>query len=287
MAKNKIDLSGFKGQLEKYCRNVCRITAGQIRDELTEEAMYSIAAFYSDYSPIKYKRHYYNFMDRSYKKYYSNAHNTIYRGGVEFTPDSMADIYTKYPVHSYSPAEVFSSVVESGIHGPELLYRTDGSVVENVLAPLMDESPMEMVLKKKDEILAKLKERGALGTITKYQLDIFQELSDISKEILESDFNDFCQEQMCDGYDFRQYDGGRHSENYAYCRKIDLNTGSYGESEIFDGYVYEFSWGAANIYEPEFKNKNYLLDEIKRNLYIPTDFDLENNIIFITAVQGG
>ncbi|MBO7691123.1 MAG: hypothetical protein J6T10_00635 [Methanobrevibacter sp.] len=142
-------------------------------------------------------------------------------------------------------------------------------------------------LLKKDEILEKLKERGILGTITKYQLDIFQELSDISEEILKSDLYDYYCNQT--GYDnsYQRYDGGRNSENYAYCCKLDLNTGSYGESEVFDGYVYEFSWGSNNVYEPEFKNKNYLLDEIKRNLYIPTDFDLENNIVFISAVCGG
>lgn len=158
MAKKRIDLSDFKKRTEEYCRNVCRTVAGRIRDELTEETMYSIAAFYTDYSPSKYHRHYYNFMDKSYKKYYSNAHNNIYRGGVEFTPDAMDDIYTKYPVHSYSPAEVFSSVVESGIHGPELLYKSDGSVLKNVLAPQMDESPMEMVMKKKDKILDNINE---------------------------------------------------------------------------------------------------------------------------------
>ena len=142
-------------------------------------------------------------------------------------------------------------------------------------------------LLKKDEVLAKLKEHGTLGTITRYQLDIFQELSDISEEILESDLDNYFSNQTDYDNSYQRYEGGRHSENYAYCRKLDLNTGSYGEIEIFDGYVYEFSWGSNNVYEPEFKNKNYLLDEIKRNLYIPTDFDLENNIIFITAVCGG
>ena len=139
----------------------------------------------------------------------------------------------------------------------------------------------------KDEVLEKLKERGILGTNIKHQLDIFQELSDISEEILESDLDNYFSNQTDYDNSYQRYDSGRNSENYAYCRKIDLNTGSYGESENFDGYAYEFSWGASNIYEPEFKNKSYLLDEIKKNLYIPTDFDLENNIIFITAVCGG
>ena len=142
-------------------------------------------------------------------------------------------------------------------------------------------------LKNKDQILEQLKSKAILGTITKYQFDLFKQLCIDVEEILLENIDDYFYECSVGDEGYQEYHGGRYSENYAYSRPLDINKGSVGDGEVFDGYVYEFSWGAKNVYEPEFKNKNYLLDEIKKNLYIPTDFDLENNIVFITAVCRG
>ena len=142
-------------------------------------------------------------------------------------------------------------------------------------------------LRKKDEILEQLNSKAIPGTISQWQLELFKDLCDNAEEILEQDVHDFYREQTDYDNSYQRYEGGRNSENYAYSCKLDINTGSYKEDEAFDGYVYEFSWGARNVYEPEFKNKSYLLDEIKRNLYIPTNFNVEENIILVTAVQGG
>lgn len=87
--------------------------------------------------------------------------------------------------------------------------------------------------------------------------------------------------------DIRYYSGGKNSENYAYQRPIDLEKGTLKDGDNFDGYVYEISWGSSSIYEPEFKNKEDLIYGIKQNMYIPTTFKLENNVIFLTGVWGG
>ena len=117
---------------------------------------------------------------------------------------------------------------------------------------------------------------------------MFEDLCDNAEEILEQDLDDFYLEQTDYDNSYQKYDGGRYSENYAYSQKLNVDTGSYErDSEVFDGYVYEFNWGSPNVYEPQFKNKTYLIEEIKKNLYIPTKFNLEENIILITAVQGG
>lgn len=87
--------------------------------------------------------------------------------------------------------------------------------------------------------------------------------------------------------DIRYYDGGKHSQNYAYQTPIDLKTGTLGYGDNFDGYVYEISWGSSSIYKPEFKDKEDLIYGIKQVMYVPTTFKLENNVIFLTGVWGG
>jgi hypothetical protein len=82
----------------------------------------------------------------------------------------------------------------------------------------------------------------------------------------------------------RYYEGGKHSDNFAYASPLDLDTGKQGEAEDFSGYVYEFGFGSGNVYEPEFKDKEDLINTIKDGLYIPTTFDLEHNIIFLTGI---
>lgn len=109
---SKIDLSELEAYIKDYANNVARNVAGQIRDDLFDEAKLAIEAFYNSYSPKYYRRHYYNFYNKSFKKYYSNAHCTIYRGGVELTPELMDDIYQD-PVQ-----EVFDTVFIAGLHGP-------------------------------------------------------------------------------------------------------------------------------------------------------------------------
>lgn len=149
---NKVDVSSLKDYLEKYAKEVGRITAADIRDELTDAAFNAIVKFYESYSPRSYRRHYYNFLEKSFRKYYSNAHGTIYRGGVEFTPQLMDDIYQSSS--GYSPAQVTEQVfdtVYAGFHGVASTQIYPGSA-PRYSPPVMRPSPMELILSKRDEI---------------------------------------------------------------------------------------------------------------------------------------
>ena len=160
--KVKIDISGLEKKLNKYVQNVCRVAAGKIRDDLNEEAITAIAKFYTSYSPKHYKRHYYNFMDNSFQKYYANPHNKIYYGGVKLTPELMDDIYQA------DTQQVFDTVY-AGFHGPasmigignshpdiygvEKFYNHPlGDYTINVPARMWP-SPMQRLLDKKNEII--------------------------------------------------------------------------------------------------------------------------------------
>lgn len=133
----------LKKDLKKYIGNFMSGTAGKIRDDLTAEASQSIIDFYNDYTPIYYHRHYYNFTKNSYKKYYVNAHGTIYHGGVKLTPDKMADIYQD-PV-----SEVFDAVY-SGFHGVSSMFVSPYTFE---VTPVMKPSPIERLYMKRDDIV--------------------------------------------------------------------------------------------------------------------------------------
>lgn len=125
----------IKDDMEKYKNTLGRSLAGQFRDELTLTATNAMGAFYGDYPAKKYKRHYYNFMENSFRSYYSNPHNTIFRGGVELTPSAMDSIYDE-------PVEiVFNDVFELGYHGPQ-----------DFAPAQMSPSPLRIVLDKQNEI---------------------------------------------------------------------------------------------------------------------------------------
>lgn len=145
MAKSKIqvDVSGLEKDLTKYFHKTLSHTTGLIADELTETAAYSIEAFYADYAPIHYRRHYFNFQNNSFRRYYSNPHNKNYAGGVELTPDMMRDIYQD------PTEEVFDSVY-AGFHGVSSAFVAPYTFTAT---PVMKPSPMGIILNKREEIV--------------------------------------------------------------------------------------------------------------------------------------
>ena len=152
MGRNNVDVSSLKNYLEQYAREVGRVTAASIRDELAETAFNAIVKFYESYSPRTYRRHYYNFLEKSFRKYYSNAHGIVYRGGIEFTPQLMDDIYQSS--RGYSPSQVTEQVfdtVYAGFHGVASTQIYPGSS-PRYSPPVMRPSPMELILSKRDEI---------------------------------------------------------------------------------------------------------------------------------------
>lgn len=117
MQINKIKMD-FIDALENDCKmlahGISSNVAHKISDEMAREYQYVIDRFYGEYEPEYYKRHSKRGMvpglNKTYKKYYKNPHNTIYYGGIEITSDNMYDDY-----HDSKDA-VLSSFL-NGYHG--------------------------------------------------------------------------------------------------------------------------------------------------------------------------
>lgn len=146
MVKNKITIDNdLIKDLKTYSTAICVSLASQVRDEMYKEAQFAIDAFYNDYEPLYYKRHFYNFKKNSFKKYYKNPHNSIVRGGVELTPYEMDDLYRL-------ETEYVFSLVYVGYHGNAAIFPHN---VSNI-PPIMSPSPLEMLLDKRDHIVGNI-----------------------------------------------------------------------------------------------------------------------------------
>lgn len=158
---NNFDL--LKNDIEQYAYNVVKTMATQTREELCDAAKYAIEEFYRDYTPksgsintsyqweygspsgvpLYYKRHYDNFLTRSYKKYYHNNHNKYFSGGVELSPDLMTDYYQG------DINEVFD-MVYSGFHGVSSGFINPRSfTATRVMSP----SPIQIIQKKQNDLI--------------------------------------------------------------------------------------------------------------------------------------
>ena len=88
--------------------------AHKISDEMAQEYQYVIDRFYSEYDPEYYVRHSERGMrpglNKTFRKYYKNPHNTIYYGGIEITSNNM---YADYR----DPKEKVLSSFLDGYHG--------------------------------------------------------------------------------------------------------------------------------------------------------------------------
>lgn len=162
MAKNNkvIISSQLLNDLKKYSEQVCVGMATFTRDDLTDMALHAMANFYMDYTPYFYKRHYYNFMDNSYMKYYKNPHGSIVYGGVELSPKNMDNIYA-------DPVEEVFDMVYAGFHGPASI-KNDG-------VP-RSEPPKEQIENYRDYIVT---------NIQKYRSHGFQRANSLSYSTIE------------------------------------------------------------------------------------------------------
>lgn len=117
MQIDKIEMDFIKS-LESDCKmlahGIASSIAHTISDEMAIEYQYIIDRFYHEYNPDYYKRHSERGMqpglNKTFKKYYKNPHNTIYYGGIEISSDNMYDDY-----HDSKDA-VLSSFL-NGYHG--------------------------------------------------------------------------------------------------------------------------------------------------------------------------
>lgn len=121
-------------EIVEYAQKVCAKTASLIADEMSKTAKYAIDAFYNDYTPSYYKRHYYNFNKNSYKRFYQNRHGKRFVGGIELTPELMKNYYN-YPT--------------SWVH-EAVFYGFHGLPIEGT--PRMSPNPLQLLLRKQDKI---------------------------------------------------------------------------------------------------------------------------------------
>ncbi len=143
MKKNKITIEkDLIDDLKKYGSSVCISLASQIRDELHETAKYAIEEFYNDYTPLYYKRHYYNFRKKSFYKYYKNPHNSIVRGGIELSYEQMDDIYR-------ADTEYVFDLVYHGFHGDVASFPHS---ISNI-PPVMNPNPLDILYDKRDYLI--------------------------------------------------------------------------------------------------------------------------------------
>lgn len=111
----KIDfMDALKSDVKMLNHALSSNLAHKIADEMAQEYQYVIDRFYSEYDPEYYVRHSERGMkpglNKTFKKYYKNPHNSIYYGGIEITSDNMYDDY-----HD-SKDKVLSSFL-NGYHG--------------------------------------------------------------------------------------------------------------------------------------------------------------------------
>lgn len=126
---------GLYNDLKKYAQNVAKGMAIEAKKILTEEAKTALDIYYGDYMPEYYIRTN-NLHNNSFEPYYSNAHGSIYRGGVKFTSDNMGEVYN-------APAEwIFSFAIGSGIHG-----------LPGQGLPVTVPTPLDYVEKKRDALV--------------------------------------------------------------------------------------------------------------------------------------
>ena len=123
--------------IKRYSTNVAKHTAMAVADELTQTAYDAIETFYADYEPEYYDRHYYNFEENSFRRFYHNNRDKIFSGGVELSTDNME------PDYKGTLDQVFTSVY-MGFHGLPLAD-----------TPVMDTSPLEMIFTVREKIYNK------------------------------------------------------------------------------------------------------------------------------------
>lgn len=121
MSKVKFQLSKTtKEELKEKARKKAQELAKEAREKLSEEYLYVVSNFYSEYEPKYYFRHFNNKYDensllksgmgKTFEKYYKNSHNNVFSGGISISTDNM------YSDYQGSQIDVLNSFL-NGYHG--------------------------------------------------------------------------------------------------------------------------------------------------------------------------
>ena len=136
-------LDGFTKGLRDFSTALSKSLAQKTRETMVDEARYAIQEFYKDYTPVRYRRHYKNFLTKSFYGFYKNPHGQVIRGGVELSYEKMDDIYR-------GDLDLIFSTVYSGQHGNIQMIPSRKNVPR---IPDMKPSPMHIIMDKRDWII--------------------------------------------------------------------------------------------------------------------------------------
>ena len=142
VTKIKMDfMDALESDIKMLSHSLSSNLAHKISDEMAQEYQYVIDRFYSEYNPEHYKRHAERGivpgLNKTFKKYYKNPHNTIYYGGIEITSDRMYDDY-------HDSKDVVLSSFLNGYHG-----RPSVGIESSIL-------PYKHMLKFRDQLINEL-----------------------------------------------------------------------------------------------------------------------------------
>lgn len=129
-----------------------RNAASSIANELTDFASTTMDDFYS-WSPKRYRR-FGSLRNNSYRRFYRNAHNSVYHGGVELVPNygrSYPSVLFETNGKVMSAEAIFTYAYDEGMHGntPQLEVALGRPLTH---PPIMSPTPRERIERKRDEI---------------------------------------------------------------------------------------------------------------------------------------
>lgn len=148
MGKASVEITGLQEAINNVAKEKMRNAASKIADELTKFAEHAIIGFYDHYQPKRYKRH--GGLSSAFSRYYRNPHNTIYYGGVEILPSKGS--YSGWQNHSkisVDPNFISKLSIYFGMHGNVAAFPHPPVNVP----PMMHPSPLDLINKKRDEIV--------------------------------------------------------------------------------------------------------------------------------------
>lgn len=150
-------MAGFEDYINELKRELevkARTAVSRIADDLTLEADLAILKYYS-WDPRRYPRQ--GAIIGKPKRYYKNPHSTVYTGGVEMPDGTGGSYHANYlPGHPSVSDTYIADLFYAGRHGatecfPEWVLNR----IHN-FPPTMSPSPLEMLEKKRDDIIANI-----------------------------------------------------------------------------------------------------------------------------------
>lgn len=137
--------SSLKDDIKNFSSAVCKNAAQEVKKDLYETAEMALQRFYA-YQPQYYDRHRANtgVGGRAFRPFYQSSHGMSARGGVELTPELLANDY------DVSSDIVYNDVIFFGMHGPD--------AGNNIPVHITSPSPYQAIIDRRDYLLNNINE---------------------------------------------------------------------------------------------------------------------------------